>query len=276
MEIGGRETAVARYHRAMNTAIVIPARYRSSRLPGKPLIEIAGRTLLRRVWDIARAVRGTSGVWIVTDDDRIADHARGFGATALLTPAELATGTDRVRAALGLMPEHPDAVINLQGDAVLTPPWVVQALVDAFAAEPGLGMVTAAMRLTDAQIAEMRGLKAQSPSSGTLVTTDLSGRALYFSKAMIPFARDATAAPPIRRHIGIYGYAADLLERLTALPPTPLEVAEGLEQLRALEHGIPIRVLEVDYRGRTHASVDTREDLAFVAAIIAREGELVP
>lgn len=257
----------------MKTAIVIPARFGSARLPGKPLIEIAGRSLLRRVWDIARAVTGTAGVWIATDDERIADHARGFGAQALLTSADLATGTDRVRAALASISDRPDAVINLQGDAVLTPPWVVQALVDAFAADPAAGMVTAAVRLTPPGLAEMAALKAKSPSSGTLVTMDLSGRALYFSKAMIPFSRGGDA--PVHRHIGIYGYRAAVLERLASLPPSPLERAERLEQLRALEHGIPIRVVVVDYRGRTHGSVDTDQDLAFVTAVIAREGELI-
>jgi 3-deoxy-manno-octulosonate cytidylyltransferase (CMP-KDO synthetase) len=260
----------------MKIAVVIPARYASQRLPGKPLIEIAGRSLLRRVWTIASAVEGVSGVWVATDDERIAAHARGFGAQALMTAAELATGTDRVRAALDQMPEPPDAVINLQGDAVLTPPWVIQALVDAFAADPAAGMVTAAVRLTPGGLAEMMALKAKSPSSGTLVTMDLAGRALYFSKSLIPFVRDVGAGASVHRHIGIYLYRVDVLKRLAALAPTPLETAEKLEQLRALEHGIPIRVVEVDYRGRTHGSVDTEEDLAFVAAAIAREGELVP
>jgi len=258
----------------MTVAIVIPARYASQRLPGKPLIEIAGRSLLRRVWDIARAVTGTAGVWIATDDERIAAHAKGFGAETVMTKPELATGTDRVRAALASMPKPPTSVINLQGDAVLTPPWVVQALVDAFAADHAAGVLTAAVRLSPAGVAEMEALKAKSPSSGTLVTIDLAGRALYFSKSMIPFRRDAAA--PMHRHIGIYGYRADVLERLASLPPSPLERAEGLEQLRALENGIPIRVVLVDYRGRTHGSIDTSEDLDFVTAVIAREGELVP
>ncbi len=260
----------------MNIAIIIPARYQSQRLPGKPLLEIAGRTMLRRVWDIARAVRGTSGVWIATDDERIVAHAQSFGAAAVMTPADLATGTDRVRAAMTMLPQPPEAAINLQGDAVLTPPWVVQALVDTLAAHPEDGMVTAAVRLSPAQIAEMAALKAKSPSSGTLVTMDLAGHALYFSKVMIPFVRDAGTDAPVHRHIGIYGYRAGVLARLAQLAPTPLERAEKLEQLRALENGIPIRVAVVDYRGRTHASVDTREDVAFAEAVIAREGELVP
>ncbi len=259
----------------MKIAIVIPARYQSKRLPGKPLVEIAGRSLLNRVWRIASAVHGTAGVWIATDDERIAAHAKSFGAQAVMTASDLATGTDRVRAAVAQMADPPDAAINLQGDAVLTPPWVVQALVDAFAADPSADMVTAAVRLTQAQIAETIALKAKSPSSGTMVTMDLSGRALYFSKMMIPFRRDGVDAP-MHRHIGIYGYRAEVLERLSALPPSPLEKAEQLEQLRALENGIPIKVALVDYRGRTHGSVDTEEDLRFVETVIAREGELVP
>ncbi len=260
----------------MRVAIVIPARYASSRLPGKPLVEIVGKSLLRRVWDIARAVERVSGVWIATDDGRILDHARSFGANALLTPADAPTGTERARAALAQLPERPDAAINLQGDAVLTPPWVVQALVDAFHADPRLEMVTAAVRLTPAQADELARLKQRSPSSGTLVTMNLAGNALYFSKSMIPFRRDpADAGTPIHRHVGIYGYRADVLERFAKLTPGPLERAERLEQLRALEHGMKIRVVLVDYRGRTHGSVDTAADIDFVASVIAREGELV-
>jgi len=260
----------------MDITIVIPARYHSRRLPGKPLLDIRGTSLLERVWRIAGAVDGVSAVYIATDDRRIADHAAGFGGAALMTSAELATGTDRVRAAMALMERRPDAVINLQGDAVLTPPWVVQALVDEFQADPAVGMVTAAVQCSWRQLAEIEAQKAQSPASGTLVTVDRFGRALYFSKAIIPYLRNRDfTVPPVLRHIGIYGYACDLLDRLADLPPSPLERAEQLEQLRALENGIPITVALVDYRGRTHGSVDSREDIALVESIIDREGELV-
>jgi 3-deoxy-manno-octulosonate cytidylyltransferase (CMP-KDO synthetase) len=268
----------------VKVAIVIPARYNSSRLPGKPLAVVAGQSLIERVWRIARAVDRIDAVYVATDDGRILDHAVGFGAQCLMTAADCRTGTDRVRDALRQMPDPPDAVINLQGDAVLTPPWVVQALADAFRDQPAIGMVTAAVRLTWRQVAEVRAVKAQSPASGTLVTMDASGRALYFSKAMIPFVRQAAAAgqhedeaalSPLHRHVGIYGYARDTLEALSALPQTPLEQAEQLEQLRALEHGIPIQVVVVDYRGRTHGSVDTVEDIGYAEAVLAREGELV-
>lgn len=260
----------------MKIAIVIPARYGSKRLPGKPMVTVAGVSLLERVWRIARAVQGTSGVFVATDDPRVAGHAASFGAEAVMTPSDVATGTDRVRAALHLMADKPDAVINLQGDAVLTPPWVVQALVDEFLADPDVGMVTAAVRCSWRQLAELQELKSHSPTSGTTVTIDKFGRALYFSKQVIPYLRTQTfETPPVHRHIGIYGYSAEVLDRLATLEQTPLEIAEQLEQLRALENGIPIKVALVDYKGRTHGSVDTPEDIPVVEEIIGREGELV-
>ena len=261
----------------MKVAIVIPARYGSKRLPGKPMIPVAGVSLLHRVVRIAKAVKGVSAVYVATDDQRVADHAAEIGVSALMTPSDLATGTDRVHAAIALMADKPDAVVNLQGDAVLTPSWVVQALVDEFHADPQVGMVTAAVHCSWEQLAEIEAHKRKSPTSGTLVTMDLKGRALYFSKTIIPNLRNRDfAKPPVYRHIGIYGYGVEVLERLSRLEQTPLERAEQLEQLRALENGIPIKVALVDYRGRTHGSVDTPQDIGVVEAIIAREGELVP
>ena len=143
------------------------------------------------------------------------------------TSPDCATGTDRVHAAVKLMDVRPDAVINLQGDAVLTPPWVVQALVDAFHADPTVGMVTAAVHCSWAQVREIEALKAQSPTSGTLVTMDKFGRALYFSKAIIPYLRhQGSEPPPVHRHIGIYGYSTTVLDQLAQLDQTPLERAE--------------------------------------------------
>jgi 3-deoxy-manno-octulosonate cytidylyltransferase (CMP-KDO synthetase) len=260
----------------MKIAIVIPARYGSKRLPGKPMVKVAGVSLLERVWRIAKAVKGVSGVYVATDDERVADHARSFGAEPIMTPSDVATGTDRVRAALHAMKDPPDAAINLQGDAVLTPSWVVQALVDTFLADEKTEMVTAAVRCSWKQLAELQELKSHSPTSGTTVTMDKFGRALYFSKTIIPYLRTQTfETPPVHRHIGIYGYSAKVLDQLASLEQTPLEIAEQLEQLRALENGIPIKVALVDYKGRTHGSVDTPEDIPVVEEIIAREGELV-
>jgi 3-deoxy-manno-octulosonate cytidylyltransferase (CMP-KDO synthetase) len=262
----------------MNISIIIPARYGSTRLPGKPMAPILGRSLLSRVWAIAKAVDGVSAVYVATDDQRVADHAASFGADVIMTSADCSNGTERAWDAIKDMSHKPDAVINLQGDAVLTPPWVVQALVDAFQADPATKMVTASVQLTWDTYDEFVAHKQASPSSGTTVVMDRHGDALYFSKNIIPQMRkpDRAKPCPVHRHIGIYGYSAASLEQLVALPPSPLEQIEQLEQLRALENRIPIRVVPVDYQGRSHGSVDTPEDVAVVEAIIAREGELVP
>ena len=262
----------------MDIAIVIPARFGSKRFPGKPMAPILGASLLHRVWLIARAVTGVSQVYVATDDDRVAEHARGFGAAVIMTSPECENGTVRVHQAMRSLAQPPDAVINFQGDAVLTPPWVLQGLVDAFHADPGAQLVTPAVHLSWAELEELRKSKETTPFSGTLVVFDRALNALYFSKTIIPSLRDRDPArpPPVYRHIGLYGYRADALDRLAALAPTPLERAEGLEQLRALENGIPIRVVLTDYRGRTHWSVDSPEDALQVARLIERDGELVP
>lgn len=261
----------------MNVAIVIPARFASRRFPGKPLVEIRGRSLLQRTWSIARAVTGVSNLCVATDDARIAAHAEAFGANAIMTPASCATGSERVLAAIRTLPERPDAVVNLQGDAVLTPPWVLQAIVDELRSDATVQIATPAVQCSRAQVQEIEQSKRLNPESGTLVTFDRNRNALYFSKSFIPHLRvESEDPPPVYRHIGIYGYRTNVLVALHDLPEGPLERAEQLEQLRALENGIPIRVVIVDYRGRTHWSVDAPADAAKVEEIIGREGELIP
>jgi 3-deoxy-manno-octulosonate cytidylyltransferase (CMP-KDO synthetase) len=259
----------------MQTVIVIPARYGSSRLPGKPLAGIAGRTLIERVWRIARTVRGVERVLVATDDERILEAVRSFGGEAVMTSPECRNGSERVHEAAAGLDPRPDVVINLQGDAPLTPPWVIEPLVEAMAADPSLPIATPAVRLDREQLEAVRRSKAEGAPAGTLVTFDLAGRALYFSKSVIPFVRfDEGGELPVHRHIGIYAYRYEALERYLALEPSPLERAEGLEQLRALEHGIPIQVVPVDYRGRTPWSVDSPEDVVEVERILAAEGEV--
>jgi len=268
----------------MLSVIVIPSRYGSTRFPGKPLAPVAGRSLLERVWRVAKAVHDVERVLIATDDDRIAAHARSLGAEAVMTPDSCRNGTERAEAAVCTLDFIPDAVINLQGDAVLTPPWVVQAVVDALSADrariPHSGaarradIVTPATILDEAAIARLAAAKAGGEVGGTTVTVGLDGFALYFSKAIIPYRRDKAAAP-VRKHIGLYGFRREALARIVALPRTPLELAEGLEQLRALEHGLGIRVVDVDLRGRSTIAIDAPADVARVEAAITAEGELV-
>jgi 3-deoxy-manno-octulosonate cytidylyltransferase (CMP-KDO synthetase) len=234
--------------------IVIPARYGSTRFPGKPMAPVLGVSLIERVWRICRAVTGTALVCVATDDARIARFVEGFGGRAVMTPVACRTGSDRTWAALQVLPEYLDAAVNVQGDAVLTPPWAIQALVDVLRADPESPIVTPAVRLDTERLAAFEASKVRTPASGTTVVRRSDGFALYFSKRVIPYLRAS-------------GEGA-------ALPTGALETAEGLEQLRALENGIPIRVVDVDYRGRTHWSIDAPEDVAAAEAIIRAEGEL--
>jgi 3-deoxy-manno-octulosonate cytidylyltransferase (CMP-KDO synthetase) len=241
---------------------------------GKPMLVLAGMSLLERVWRLARAAEGASRIVVATEDARVADHARSFGAEAVLTSDACRNGTERVAEALDAAAITEEAVINFQGDAVLTPPWILTEMIRAFAAPTPFDIVTPAVRLDAAARAAFEAHKRVTPSSGTTVTFDRNGDALYFSKAIIPFVRKPGFAA-VHRHIGLYGYRCDSLRRYVRLPPSPLELTEGLEQLRALENGMTVRVVVVDYRGRSHASVDTPEDVALVERLIAREGELV-
>jgi 3-deoxy-manno-octulosonate cytidylyltransferase (CMP-KDO synthetase) len=265
----------------MEAVIVIPARYASSRFPGKPLAMILGKSLLQRTWQIAKSVAGVDEVYVATEDERIADHATSFGAKAQITSSSCTNGTERILAALRALKIKPEIVINLQGDAVLTPPNTIETLLKTLKAEREVGFATLATRLNNQQYEELCHQKANGTAGGTLVTFDRSGKALYFSKSIIPFVRNRSNGsagqdlPPVYRHIGLYAYRYEVLERYVSLAATPLETTEGLEQLRALENGISIRVVTVDYGGRTHWSVDSPDDAIVAEQIIKREGELL-
>ncbi|MGO8953905.1 MAG: 3-deoxy-manno-octulosonate cytidylyltransferase [Rhodomicrobium sp.] len=259
----------------MTAAIVIPARYASSRFPGKPLHPVAGVPTLERVWRIAMSVRQATRIVIATDDERILDFARRFDAEAIMTSPDCTNGTERVHDAVCRAAIAEDIVLNLQGDALLTPPWVLEAMIDEMIADPSPGIVTPAVLLEGPALAEFLTQKKASPASGTTVVFDLKKNALYFSKTVLPYMRTA-GHTGIYRHIGLYGYRKAALARYVDLAPAPLEQTEGLEQLRALENGMPVRIVIVDYRGRTHWSIDAPEDVAVAERIVAREGELLP
>jgi 3-deoxy-manno-octulosonate cytidylyltransferase (CMP-KDO synthetase) len=261
----------------MSTIIVIPARYGSTRLPGKPLALIAGKSLLHRMWSIAMAVQQVDGVYIATDDERIKAHAESFGAEVIMTPVDIPNGTERAYYAATTLRQKPDIILNLQGDAVLTPPWVIQALIDYMQANPTVQFATTAVRMTPEQYQQMRQSKQNGAVGGTTVVFDKQANALYFSKSIIPFLRQLpqNGLLPVFRHIGLYVYRYATLQQYLALPPSELENIEGLEQLRALEHGIPIKVVQVDYRGRSHCAIDSQADIDYVESIIAKEGELL-
>lgn len=166
----------------MKNVIVIPARYGSTRLPGKPLAQIRGHSLLYRVWRLAKDVQSIDEVFIATDDQRVCDHAQSFGARVLMTNPNCATGTDRVYDAVKQLDQKPEVIINLQGDAVLTPPWIIQDLINAMANDVSIEMATLATQLSWQKYDDLVKSKMASKTSGTTVTFDKSFNALYFSK----------------------------------------------------------------------------------------------
>lgn len=228
-------------------AVVIPARYGASRLPGKPLAQIDGQPMIWYVWKNARKSRCATRVVVATDDERIAGVVRGFGGEARMTSPDCASGTDRVaEASRGLSEE---IIINLQGDEPMMDPSVIDAVAGPLLADPAVQVATAAVEREDPE-------EFLRPSVVKVVVDD-RGDALYFSRAPIPHFRDAGTGR-YRKHLGIYGYRKDFLLRLAALPPSPLEEAERLEQLRVLHNGGKIRVVDVAYDS---VGVDTPEDL---------------
>jgi 3-deoxy-manno-octulosonate cytidylyltransferase (CMP-KDO synthetase) len=242
--------------------IIIPARYGASRLPGKPLLDVAGRPLLQWVWDCARA-SGALSVIVATDDARVRSAATGFGADVAMTSVEHGSGTDRIAEvvrARGLAPEA--TVINLQGDEPLMPPAVPARVAAALVEHPECGIATAA--------APILSLAEFHDPSCVKVLRSLRGEALYFSRACVPWPRDAAIAgrpsdfSRAFRHIGIYAYRVKSLLEFAGWPPTPLETTEKLEQLRALEHGMRIHVVAL--QEAPPAGVDTPEDLEAVRA----------
>ncbi|HAX92108.1 MAG TPA: 3-deoxy-manno-octulosonate cytidylyltransferase [Rhodospirillaceae bacterium] len=269
----------------MNTLIVIPARYGSTRLPGKPLAMIAGQTLLQRVVRLAQAAAGndpTIRYTVATDDERIASHAREIGAPCVMTSPDCPTGTDRAREAMEKTDFSADFIINLQGDAPLTPPDFLTAMIGSFQKEP-CDLVTPVTQLTWDQLDKLREDKKTTPFSGTTVTFDeCAGFAHWFSKNIIPAVRKEDALrvqsplSPVWRHIGLYGYSRAMLERFATLPEGQFEKLEGLEQLRVIENGYKIRCVPVDYKGRASMSgIDSPEDIARAESLIAHYGELL-
>ncbi len=231
----------------------IPARYASSRLPGKMLRPLAGRPLIEHVYRRAAEAPALSRVVVLTDDERIAEAVRAFGGDVEMTPGDCVSGTDRI--AWAARSWEADAVVNVQGDEPLIAPALIGALARHLATHPEDAMVTAAAPASTEDLDDENVVK---------VVADRMGYALYFSRAPIPYRRHPEGAP-LRRHVGVYGYQLACLLRLAELAPSPLERAESLEQLRALENGIPIRVLEAT---EAPPGVDTIEDLERVEALL--------
>jgi 3-deoxy-manno-octulosonate cytidylyltransferase (CMP-KDO synthetase) len=246
--------------------VIIPARFSATRLPGKPLLEIGGRPLIEWVWQRACA-SGAASVMLATDDERIRSTALQFGADVVMTSTQHASGTDRiaeVARARGLQPE--DIVVNLQGDEPMMPAAVISAVAGALEAARHVDIATAAAPVQSlAEFLDPNCVKAVCAGDG---------RALYFSRAPVPWPRDQAGGgqtdgwpPPALRHIGIYGYRVRSLLQFAAWAPTPLEISEKLEQLRALEYGMHIQV--VTLQEAPPAGIDTPQDLERVRVLLA-------
>ncbi len=246
----------------MKIIALIPARYGSSRFPGKPLALLAGKPMIQRVYEQAHKIPGLAGVWVATDDDRIAACVRGFGGLVRMTRPDHPSGTDRLaEAARSLDLDGSDIVVNIQGDQPCFPPEVVGGLIAALQADPGAAIATPVRPLEPARAADPNVVK---------VVFDHRRRALYFSRAPIPFWRAPADAPRYYKHIGIYAYRVSFLLHFGDLPPGVWEQAEKLEQLRALEQGYPIVVMETT--GET-CEVDTPADLARAEELLCSAGE---
>jgi len=261
----------------MKTVIFIPARYPSQRFPGKPLAMLTGatgeaRSLIHRSWEAARSVDGVDAVYVLTDDARIAEAAGAFGAEVLMTSQRPRNGTERCAEAVALLPEVPEVVVNLQGDAPLTPPHYVSALVDAMA-DAAVQMATPVLRTEADHLQALRADRQAGRVGATTAVFRAGGDALYFSKEVLPFADKAhETGLAVYHHVGCYAYRPEALRRYAELAPGVLEEAEGLEQLRFLENGIPVRCVEVDAKGRAFWELNNPSDVPLIEDIMKREG----
>lgn len=238
----------------MRILCVIPARYASTRLPGKPLRDIAGKPMICRVYDRAAMARTLSGVIVATDDERILRAVEEHGGRAMMTAREHPTGTDRLAEVAAAYPDM-ELIINVQGDEPLIEPALIDELGRVFEGDEELRMATV--------MTPMEDIEEQRNPNNVKVVTDKNGYALYFSRSLLPYPRNDTGCP-VYKHIGIYAYRREFLLEYAKMTPTPLERTESLEQLRALENGYRIKCVATDSR---FVGVDTEEDLARVNAI---------
>ncbi len=259
----------------MSVTILIPARYASSRYPGKPLAPLTGatgedRTLIRRSWDAAMAVNAVDRVAVATDDDRIADHAKEFGADVIMTSSDARNGTERCAEALPEI-EDADIIINLQGDAPLTPPWFVEGLITAMQADPTRQMATPVLKCDANGLRGFQQDRRAGRVGGTTAVLRPNGEALYFSKEVLPYTEaDWTDdTPEVWHHVGVYAYRPTALKAYMSWPEGPLERREGLEQLRFLENGHAVHCVEVEARGATFWELNNPEDRPRIEAALA-------
>ena len=260
-------------------AIVIPARYESTRYPGKPLAELRGaggvaKTLIQRSWETAVAACDPDNVWVATDDNRIAEAVRKFGGQVTLTSDQCRNGTERCAEAAGNIPDCPEIVVNFQGDAPLTPPELAGQLAALLHRWPTAAMATPALRCSRSTYEHLEADAAAGRVGGTTVIFNCDDEALYFSKRVLPYIPSHAPSPEshVHLHLGLYAYRRGALERYAEAPPSPLELLEGLEQLRFLDQGQVVKLMPLDPLGWDCIELNNPGDVAPIEAALQLRG----
>jgi 3-deoxy-manno-octulosonate cytidylyltransferase (CMP-KDO synthetase) len=264
----------------MKVLVVVPARFSSTRYPGKPLVTLQGasgkvKSLVQRSWEAACQVKGVDRVVVATDDDRIRNAAEAFGAEVVMTSETCANGTERCAEAMERLGGPHEIVVNLQGDAPLTPHWFVEDLIAGLAEDRSADMATPVLRCDGSALNGFLQDRREGRVGGTTAVFARNRHALYFSKEVIPFSGQTypdDAETPVFHHVGVYAYRAAALRAYGALPAGPLEQLEGLEQLRFLENNHAILCVEVEARGRQFWELNNPEDVARIEAMMAEMG----
>lgn len=260
----------------MSVLIVIPARYASSRYPGKPLVALRGpdgtaKSLIQRSWEAGQAVNGVDRVVVATDDDRIRDAAEAFGAEVVMTSEACANGTERCAEALERLGGGYEIIVNLQGDAPLTPAWFIEDLVAGLRADPVAEVATPVLRCDGEALNALLADRRAGRVGGTTAVFGQDSKALYFSKEVIPYTGQefgATDETPVYHHVGVYAYRPSALAAYPLWSAGPLEKLEGLEQLRFLERERPVLCVEVQARGRQFWELNNPEDVDRIEAML--------
>jgi len=264
----------------MSVLIVIPARYASTRYPGKPLVTLRGasgeaKSLINRSWHAACDVAGVDKVVIATDDGRIAQASESFGAEVVMTSTTCQNGTERCAETLTKLSEPYDIVVNLQGDAPLTPAWFIEDLVQGLRDNPGADVATPVLRTEGRALNGLLQDRREGRVGGTTAVFGADKNALYFSKEVIPFTGKTYGdddETPVFHHVGVYAYRPSALASYPQWPAGPLEQLEGLEQLRFLERGVPMLCVEVAAKGRQFWELNNPEDVPRIEAMLKEMG----
>ncbi len=264
----------------MSVLIVIPARYASTRFPAKPLATLTGssgtsKSLIERSWDAAMAVKGIDRVVVATDDDRIRDAAESFGAEVVMTPESCANGTERCAAAYEVLGEHYDIVVNLQGDAPLTPAWFVEDLIAGMNESPGHDVATPVLRCDGRALNGFLNDRKHGRVGGTTAVFSADKTAMYFSKEVIPYTEGEFSdhdLTPVFHHVGVYAYRPNPLLSYQNLPTGALEKLEGLEQLRFMENGKRVLCVEVQSKGKQFWELNNPEDVSVIEKMMIEMG----